>query len=172
MITVISGTNRPKNLTLKVAQHIEKKLKNAGEQVQLLNLEDLPFDFQFSGLYGAKNEVFKSVVETYFEKVQHFIIVSPEYNGSFPGILKSFIEAWNPKISPGKRVALVGVASGRQGNSRGMDHLTNILNYLNMEVVPLKLPISKIYEFLDENGEIADEEINRVLEKQFALLKP
>jgi chromate reductase len=54
-------------------------------------------------------------------------------------------------------VALLGVASGRAGNLRGMDHLTGILNYLGAIVMPDKLPISRIGELLDAEGQLNDE---------------
>lgn len=57
----------------------------------------------------------------------------------------------------GKKVALVGVSSGRSGNIRGIDHLTNIFHYLNLEVLPYKLPISRTNELVNENREIIDE---------------
>jgi chromate reductase len=84
-------------------------------------------------------------------------VVSPEYNGSFPGVLKLFLDALSvkdyKKTFSGKRVSLIGVASGRAGNFRGMEHLTGIFNYLNMIVMPNKLPISSVEKVIDEKGD-------------------
>ena len=49
---------------------------------------------------------------------------------------------------------MIGVASGRAGNFRGMEHLTGILNYLNVLVMPNKLPVSVIEKNISENGTI------------------
>lgn len=170
MITIISGTNRENNETIRVSKYYAKKLAALGIANQVLDLCDLPQDFLFSGLYGKSNPEFTEIVNKYVLDVDKLVIVSPEYNGSFPGILKGFIEGWNPKRTPEKWAALVGVAAGRQGNSRGMDDLTNVLNYLQINVVPVKIPISQIYQHFNEDGDITNEELNNLMEKQIGLL--
>lgn len=170
MITIISGTNRLNNETLRVSNFYSKKLSEQGIKNQVLDLCTLPADFIYNGLYGKPNAAFYEIVNKFVLGIDKLVIVSPEYNGSFPGVLKCFIEGWDPKKTPGKWVALVGVAAGRQGNSRGMDDLTNVLNYLQMNVVPVKIPVSQIYKHFDENGDMTDIEVNKLIEKQIGLL--
>lgn len=170
MITIISGTNRSNNETLRVSNYYSKKLTAQGIENQVLDLCTLPEDFIYNGLYGKTNDIFYETVNKYVLEIDKLVIVSPEYNGSFPGVLKCFIEGWNPKRTPGKWAALVGVAAGRQGNSRGMDDLTNVLNYLQINVVPVKIPISQIYRHFNEEGVMEDEELNKLIDKQIGLL--
>jgi NAD(P)H-dependent FMN reductase len=89
------------------------------------------------------------------------LIITPEYNGSFAGVLKVFIDAlsvrhYNDTFN-GKYVGLVGISSGRAGNLRGMEHLTGILQYLKMHVFHDKLPISRIETVVNEDGQVDDE---------------
>ena len=170
MISIIAGTNRKNSETLRVAKYYEKVLKSRGEACQVLNLADLPKDFLFTALYGEQNEVFNQIVEQYIFSVDKMIIATPEYNGSFPGIMKAFIEGWNPRKVPNKWAALVGVASGRQGNSRGMDDLTNVLNYLKINVIPVKPPMSQIFNLLNEEGDVVEEGMNDMINLQLDLL--
>lgn len=170
MITIISGTNRSNNETLRVSNYYSKKLTALGIENQVLDLCTLPEDFIYNGLYGKTNDIFYETVNKYVLEIDKLVIVSPEYNGSFPGVLKCFIEGWNPKRTPGKWAALVGVAAGRQGNSRGMDDLTNVLNYLQINVVPVKIPISQIYRHFNVEGVMEDEELNKLIDKQIGLL--
>lgn len=170
MITIIAGTNRENSETYNVSMYYAHLLKLRGEAVQILDLSTLPKDFLFSALYGKTTAEFDAITEKYLFSVDKLVIVSPEYNGSYPGILKSFIDGWNPKKTPGKWVALVGVASGKQGNARGMDDLTNVLNYLQMNVVPVKPPISQIWRMFNEDKHIVDEGINNLLNQQIDLL--
>ena len=121
MITIIAGTNRKNSVTLKVAKYYEKLLNETGEVCQVLDLTQLPKDFVFSSLYGVENDVFINITEQFIFKPSKFIIITPEYNGSFPGVMKAFIDGWDPRRVNGKWAALVGVSSGRQGNARGMD---------------------------------------------------
>jgi len=51
---------------------------------------------------------------------------------------------------------LVGVASGRAGNLRGMDHLTGVFNHVGSIVFPNKLPISNCKDVVDELGDVQD----------------
>ena len=136
-----------------------------------MDLGDLPSDFIFSALYGHQNDQFNAIVNDKIVKATGLVIISPEYNGSYPGVLKAFIDGWDRKFLFNKRVALVGVASGRQGNARGMDHLTNVLNYLEMNVIPFKLPISKVHEEFNEEGQLTNEETVKALQKQIDGLK-
>lgn len=170
MITIIAGTNRENSETSNVSKYYAHLLKLKGENVQILDLSILPKDFLFSALYGKETDDFKAITEKYLFEVDKLVIVSPEYNGSYPGILKAFIDGWDPKRTAGKWVALVGVASGKQGNARGMDDLTNVLNYLQMNVIPVKPPISQIWRMFNEEKHIVDEGINKLINQQIELL--
>ncbi|MCC6838141.1 MAG: NAD(P)H-dependent oxidoreductase, partial [Bacteroidia bacterium] len=87
---------------------------------------------------------------------------------SYPGILKLFFDAIHPDLNRGKKVGLVGVASGRAGNLRGMEHLTGVLNYLGMHVHPNKLPISSVLALINESGDLVDLNTLKVLEKHIS----
>ena len=105
------------------------------------------------------------ILDTYIAPIQKFVVVMPEYNGSFPGILKLFIDAIHPDLLRRKKVALLGVSSGRAGNLRGMEHLTGVFNYLGVFVHPNRLPVSSVLTLLDDKGAIKDTTTLTVLEK-------
>ena len=65
----------------------------------------------------------------------------------------------------GKKAALVGIATGRAGNLRGMDHMAGVLNHVGIVVMPDKMPISRIEELMDDDGEITDAATLALLEK-------
>lgn len=173
MITVISGTNRRKSFTLPVAKQYFKLLgKYANEEIKILSLEKLPLELFHTGMYHENGQT-KSLIKLqneYMIPAKKFLIVMPEYNGGFPGVLKMFIDACSvreySKTFEGKKVAMVGLASGRAGNLRGMDHLTGVMNYLGCIVMPNKLPISQIENIIDENGEIIEKESLQTIKKQ------
>jgi chromate reductase len=165
MITIIAATNRPKSNTLKVAKFYQKLIEMQGENVALLSLEKVPADVAFNELYGNRSKVFQEILDEYIIPSKKLVIIVPEYNGSFPGIVKTFIDAIHPDLLRGKKVALVGVSSGRAGNLRGMEHLTGILNYLGLFVHPNRLPVSSILTLLDEQGNVKDVNTIAVLKK-------
>ncbi len=167
MITVISGTIRPQNKTKLVAAHYVNLLRNKGQHVEFLNIEDLPKDYVFNNdTMGVKNPEFSKIVEKFIIPADKFVILTPEYNGSFPGAIKAFFDGVNPDDFREKKVALVGVASGRSGNTRGMDQLTSIYNYTNMPVLPYKVSMPSIYALMSPEGVITDEKMIATIEKQ------
>ena len=96
-----------------------------------------------------------------------FIFISPEYNGSIPGVLKSLIDNTDvQKVWLGKKALLTGVSTGRAGNLRGMEHLTGILHYVKTIVHPNKLPISVVNVILNLDGSIKDEHTLHVIDQQ------
>ncbi|MES2285190.1 MAG: NADPH-dependent FMN reductase [Bacteroidota bacterium] len=165
MITIISATNRPDSNSLKIAQLYSQLVEKQGVRSEVLSLEKVPVDIAFNELFSRRSGKFQELLDKYIIPSQKYVIIAPEYNGSFPGILKTFIDAMHPELLRGKKVALVGVSSGRAGNLRGMDHLTGILHYLGLHVHPNKLPISSVLSLLDDNGNLTDENTTKALEK-------
>jgi len=165
-ITIISSTNRLDSNTEKIANYYLSVLKNYKLDADVLNLKELPESFLFSDLYGKRSAEFQKIIDRYIEQRTKFIFVSPEYNGSFPGILKGFLDAILPKLWLDNKACLVGVSTGRAGNLRGMEHLTNVLNYLKINVYHNKLPISRVDTLLDLSGNLIDVETKRAIEGQ------
>ena len=159
MITIISGTNRPDSMTLKVARLYQQFIAEKGADARLVSLEGKDV--------WERSADLKKLEEQYLIPSEKFVFVMPEYNGSFPGILKTLLD--NSDIKRcwwGKKAALTGVADGRAGNLRGMEHMTNILHYLRMNVLYNKLPISRINEELDEAGNLVHAATRQVIDNQ------
>ena len=110
----------------------------------------------------------RKIQEEVMIPAEKFLVISPEYNGSFPGVLKLFLDACSiheyQSTFKGKKAGLVGIATGRAGNLRGMDHLATVFNHVGTEVMANKLPISKIEEFMDNKGKIVDKEALALME--------
>lgn len=167
MITIVSGTNRPNSQSMELSKYYQRILKDRGFESRILDLSMLPIDFAFSALYqnGGKNEEFNKF-RAIVEDSQKFIFVVPEYNGSFPGVLKAFIDGLKyPESFAGKKALLVGISAGVQGSALALSHLNDILNYLNMHVYGTRLKIP----FLEKNfvaGVINDPKILGLSEDQ------
>ena len=158
MITIISGTNRPLSNKLKVAKYYQKTLMLKGLESTLFSLEDLPDTLIASDLYGRRSAGFETIQEMVTNTTK-FLFIIPEYNGSFPGVLKTFIDACNfPDSFYDKKAALVGVSSGKYGNIRGVDHFAGVCSYLHLHVLPLRIHIATIRAELNENGDLYKED--------------
>ena len=165
-IVVLSCTNRPDSNTLKVSRIYEDILKKKGCEVSVLDFSLLPENIAFAETFGNRSEAYSALIKSYVSPIRKFIFVSPEYNGSFPGILKTFLDSISPREWADKDACLVGVSDGRAGNLRGMDHLTGILNYLKMHVFHNKLPISVIGKVMDTEGNFIGEDQMRACIQQ------
>jgi chromate reductase len=158
MYTIISGTNRAGSHTLKVAKEYQRILKGKGIEAGLFSLEGVNL--------LKRDKGFEKIEEEVILPTTHFIIISPEYNGSFPGALKLLMDtSKNHLIWWNKKALLVGISAGKAGNLRGMDHLADILNFLRITVHPNKLPISVIDKLLD-GEKIKDENTLVSIDKQ------
>jgi NAD(P)H-dependent FMN reductase len=76
-----------------------------------------------------------------------------------------FIDSLKPEHFKNKRVALVGVASGRAGNLRGLDHLTAIMHHLGVEVLSKRTYVSHVHKGVTD-GVLTDLEAIRSIAAQ------
>jgi chromate reductase len=121
-------------------------------------LAKVDFDKLNTLSYQSNSPYAKSVREEYLIPAQKLIFIVPEYNGSFPGILKYFIDLISTtdfkKTFSNKTAILIGVAQGQTGNLRGLTQLAAILMHMGVNVVPKSLPISNINNQFDEEGKL------------------
>lgn len=153
MIKIIVGTNRKNSVSAQIATQYQEMLQHMDVESELIHLSELPDDFVFTALYenNGKNHAYNKVHEQ-VKSGTKFVFVIPEYNGSYPGILKSFIDGMTyPNSFKNKKCALIGISSGVGGGSIAMSHLTDVLNYLGMHVLAFKPRLAKIEENMSEN---------------------
>jgi len=159
MYTIIASTNRAGSNSFQVGKSYQIVLKSLGIDSSLHSLEGLDVNNRSTSLISFENDV---LIPT-----QKFIFIVPEYNGSYPGVLKSLIDFSDiKKCWFGKKALLTGVATGRGGNIRGLEHLTGCLNYMNVYVHPNRLPISQVHELMNEVLAISNEKTLMTIENQ------
>lgn len=148
MITIISGTNRDNN-TKRVARDYQRFLSEK-------NIESVLFALDEHAVF-ERDDNFLKMENEFLKPASKFIIIMPEYNGSYPGILKLLIDNTDiAKVWWHKKVLLTGVSTGRAGNLRGMEHLTGSLLHMKMLVHPNRLPISVVDKLLDSDDHFSD----------------
>jgi NAD(P)H-dependent FMN reductase len=153
MIKIIVGTNRQNSVSKQIAQIVQKILLEKGAECEILELTDLPSDFIETALYenNGKNEAYNAF-HARVASGNKFIFIVPEYNGSFPGILKTFIDGMTyPNSFRNKKAAMIGISSGVGGGGIALSHLTDIFHYLGMHVLALKPKLAKIEQNMSDN---------------------
>ncbi len=145
-ILIIISTNRINSLSAAVGEYYAELLSDNNQPNQTLSLTSLPSDFTATALYEnqGKNAAFNQLKQV-VEQATKYVFIVPEYNGAFPGILKTFIDGLDfPGTFRHKKCALVGVSQGPGGGLMGLSHLTDILHYLKMHVLPEKVYLRNI----------------------------
>ncbi len=166
MVTIISSTNRPGSSTQKLSLYYQKQLREKGVEADILSMAELPGNLVETSLYGKPDAAFAKIQER-VSATQKFLFIIPEYNGSFPGILKFFIDMCAfPQSFYDKKAALVGHSSGKYGNIRGIDHFTGVCHYMHLNVMPLKLHIPNIRAEFNENGDLFKEDTLKFTNEQ------
>ena len=159
MYTIISGTNRINSHSEKVAKLYQTNLKDKGINAvifSLINIDVL-----------NRNPEFTKVEKELLIPSEKFIFIIPEYNGTFPGVLKAMIDISEvKKVWWGKKALLTGVSTGRAGNLRGMDQITGSLNHMKVIVHHNKLPLSAIDKMMDANGNLTNTDALQAIDQQ------
>lgn len=153
MITIVVGTNRNESVSLQIARQYEQILKEKNIESNIVDLRELPHDYLATALYEnvGKNQEF-NLTRNLMNRSDKFVFVIPEYNGSFPGVLKAFIDGLDrSKALTDKKCALIGLSAGDQGAGLALSHFTDILNYCGTNVLAYRIRLPKVGDFMTDN---------------------
>ena len=166
MIVIISGTNRPGSNTRKVTTHVEANYKALGVKSQVLDLAELPPEIFSPSSYAEKPAAFKKFTDAILA-ADGLVIVTPEYNGSLPGILKYFIDMLPfPESFEQRPVCFVGLAAGIWGALRPVEQLQAIFGYRNALIFPERVFMPGIGKLLDGAGQFTNADMEKRLKAQ------
>jgi NAD(P)H-dependent FMN reductase len=167
-ILIISGTNRPNANALRVANLLRGHYERQGFSVGLYNLADMPRELFDATSYATKPAAWAAIQQLVLDS-SGLHVITPEYNGSFPGVLKYFIDMLKfPESFEAKPVAFVGEAAGLWGGIRAVEQLQLIFGYRNSFVYPDRVFISGVSQKFDAAGKFLDPAIDDRLSKQAA----
>jgi len=166
MLTLIIGTNRPGSNARKVARQVEEIYAALKVPLHVLDLAQLPPEIFSPSSYAEKPKSFHPFADAILRS-SGLIVVTPEYNGSVPGILKYFIDMLKfPESFEKRPVCFVGVSAGIWGALRPIEQLQQIFGYRNAFVYPNRVFLPGINGLLDANGRLTDPELLGRLKSQ------
>lgn len=166
MIGLIVGTNRPGSSTFQVARQVESIYQNLGVSVRMLDLALLPAACFMPEAYSAKPPAFKEFADTILAS-DGLVVVTPEYNGGAPGVLKYFIDLLKfPESFDRRPVCFIGLSAGTWGGLRPVEQMQQVFGFRNAFIYPERVFIPKIHELVDDIGRLTDPEILRRLRVQ------
>lgn len=146
-VALLLGTVRAKRESIKPAHYIAKQAANYPE------VEAKIVDPQTLMLVDEGQDVKDAEYSKLTAWADAFIIVTPEYNHSFPGSLKRMLDSEYDNYAR-KPVALVGVSSGVWGGVRACEALLPVCHKLGLVNIRSELYFPKVQGTFSENGEI------------------
>lgn len=158
-IACISGTNRPNNYTSRALHIVTEELSSLGAKAEFIDARDLQLAFP-----GQEATPDAKRLQLQIREAQGVIIATPEYHGSFAAMTKLIIENLGfPSALQGKPVALLGVASGRLGAIKSLEHLRSVCAHTGAIVMPGAVSIAGVKRAFDEQGHVTDEGTEKAL---------
>jgi NAD(P)H-dependent FMN reductase len=166
VITLIVGTNRPGSNTRKVARHVEEIYAALRVPLHVLDLAHMPAEIFNPASYEEKPRSFTPFADAILQALG-LVVVSPEYNGGMPGVLKYFIDMLKfPESFERRPVCFVGLAAGVWGALRPIEQLQLIFGYRNAYLYPERVFLPQINSLLNSDGHLKDPELLGRLKKQ------
>lgn len=173
-LVAFAGSTRKDSYNKKVVKAAAEAARKAGAEVELVDLADYPMpfydgDLEAAGAYPENASKLKKI----FVESDGFLISSPEYNSSYSGVMKNAID-WvsrpETKDEPGlmafkgKYAGLMAASPGALGGLRGLFALRELLQNIQVTVLPNMQAVGSVMNVLDDQGGIKDEKTAKNIE--------
>ena len=161
-IPIILGTTRQGRKSEHVAHFVfERTNKRADVQTELIDVRELPMRLDDAG-EQMKDAAFSATIE----RCDGIILVVPEYNHGYPGLLKHALDM-NLKEYIHKAVGICGVSAGPFGGARVIEGLLPVMRELGLVTIFEDVNFGKVGTLFDEQGNLIDqsylERVNKFL---------
>jgi NAD(P)H-dependent FMN reductase len=151
-IPVILGTARKGRASVHAARFIADLLnRRAGVESEVIDIAAMPLPTDDAG-EAIKDPAFSAAISA----ADGLVIVAPEYNHSFPGLLKHALDSCLSEYIH-KAVGLVGISSGPFAGIRVVQSLLPVMRELGLVTIFWDINIGQIAKVFSEDGRLLDE---------------
>jgi NAD(P)H-dependent FMN reductase len=151
-IPIILGTARQGRQSENVARFVfEETKKRADVETELIDVRDLSMKLDDAG-EQMKDPRFAAAIE----RCDGLIIVTPEYNHGYPGLLKHALDM-NLKEYIHKAVGICGVSAGPLGGARVIEGLLPVMRELGLVTIFWDVNFGNVEKIFDEHGKLLDQ---------------
>jgi len=159
-IPLILGTARQGRQSENVARFVfEQTKKRADVETELIDVRELPMKLDDAG-EQMKDPKFSAAIE----RCDGLIIVTPEYNHGYPGLLKHALDM-NLKEYIHKAVGICGVSAGPFGGARVIEGLLPVMRELGLVAIFEDVNFGSVAKIFDDQGNLLDQNYVRRLDK-------
>ncbi len=161
-IVAIQGSVRPGNNTAKAIAVLTRHLENQSD-IEFVVIDPTDMVLALPGK-GTTDDARK--MQELLSGADGVVLATPEYHGSYSSVMKLMIDNMGfPSGLSGKPVALLGVAAGRIGAIKALEHLRSVASHVGAVVLPGPVSIANVNNVFDSNGHLEDEGLQRLLER-------
>src|ERR1051325_1398122 len=151
-IPLILGTARQGRESEHAARFVFERAKaRAGVETEFIDVRTLPMKLDDAG-EQMKDPKFAATIE----RCDGLIIVTPEYNHSFPGLLKHALDMCLKEYIH-KAVGICGVSAGAFGGTRVIESLLPVMRELGLVTIFEDLNFGKVRSLFDESGKLLEQ---------------
>jgi NAD(P)H-dependent FMN reductase len=151
-IPVILGTTRKGRMSAHAARFMVGQIETRdGIKTELIDLSKLPMPVDDAG-EGIKDPLFSEKMAM----ADALVIVTPEYNHSFPGLLKHILDSCLKEYIH-KAAGIVGVSAGAFGGVRAIQDLIPVIRELGLVNIFWDVNFGNVAKVFDESGNLLDQ---------------
>ncbi len=158
-LAILCGSVRMGRKSILVANHLVSTFEAnpAFDSVELLDLADynLPMMQERRGQHPNLPAAAEKLGMT-LESADALVVVTPEYNGSYPGVLKNALDYYLDEYRK-KPVGIVSVSSGSMGGNLAHKELSVMFMRIGAFVSPSRLYVSEVGKMFEEDGKAVGE---------------
>jgi len=159
-LPIILGTARQGRESEHVAHLVfEQTKKRAKVETELIDVRNLPMRSDDAG-EQMKDPAFSAAID----RCDGLIIVTPEYNHGYPGLLKHALDM-NLKEYIHKAVGICGVSAGPMGGARVIENLLPVVRELGLVAIFEDVNFGHVGKLFDEGGKLLDQNYLRRVDK-------
>jgi NAD(P)H-dependent FMN reductase len=161
-IPVILGTVRKGRLSANAARLLTDELsKRSSVETELIDIATLPLRTDDAG-QAIKDPGFAARME----RADALVIVSPEYNHGYSGMLKHVLDSCLQEYIH-KAVGIAGVSAGRFGGTRGIQDLLPVLRELGLVTIFWDVNFASVRRLFDGDGNLLDASLLPAIDQFF-----
>jgi NAD(P)H-dependent FMN reductase len=156
-IPIIAGSTRRDRQSIKVARFVLNKVKQrTGVETEMLDLLEYNFPIMEERLH--KRDDPPPRLQEFADKIARadsFIIVTPEYNNGYPGVLKNALDYLLPEYER-KPVGIVTVSAGGFGGINCLAQLRLVMLATGALPIPENFTVSRVHDSFKDDGSPTD----------------
>ena len=162
-VAALCGSLRENSFTAAALRIALEGARQFGATTEFIDLRDyrLPLHAGITSSHDSSEDVLK--LKRIAKASDALILGTPEYHGSFSGVLKNALDFLTFDEMEGKMIGLIGVSGGAMGAFDALNGLRSVGRALHAWVLPQQVTIAEAFKVFDSDGNLRDRDLEQRL---------